>query len=98
MAIERLYIYRSGATENCALTGIKNDPRLPSSVDSIGWQFWMQISRFQEEHRQFGFDMQIATADITANGYFLFTGSMHLLAARVQAPNTPAHPEGEFDA
>jgi len=29
---KRIYIYRSGATDNCALTGTKNDPRLPSAL------------------------------------------------------------------
>ena len=24
---KRIYVYRSGATDNCALTGTKNDPR-----------------------------------------------------------------------
>jgi len=94
MAIERWYIYRDGMTDACALTSIKNAPPLPSNTESNGWQFWMQISRFQEEQRRFGFDLQVATADIAAKGYSLFTGSANLLAARLQTPSAPYTREG----
>ena len=32
MAADRFYIYRVGATDACALTAIKGDPRLPATV------------------------------------------------------------------
>src|SRR5262245_52141484 len=89
MAIQRFYIYRDGMIDACALTGSKNDPRLPSHGALDGWRFWMQISRVDEEHGQYGFDMKVAAEDIAANGYSLFTGSRKLLVGRLQARSAP---------
>ena len=74
MAIDRFYIYRSGKTKDCALTRVKDDPRLPPN----GWQFWMQATGHQSEDGRYGFNWEEAVREIAAKGYYLFTGSMRL--------------------
>jgi hypothetical protein len=86
MAAERFYIYRSGETDACALTGAKDDPRLPSGGAQGSWQFWMQIGRMQAEGGRYGFDIKAAVEDIATKGYFLFTGSRKLFDGRIQPP------------
>ena len=85
MPVERLYIYRRDATNTCALTGEKNDPRLPAPLAPDRWQFWMQISCHQTEEGLHGFPLKTAVTQIAARGYYLFTGSVRLLATRVVA-------------
>jgi hypothetical protein len=85
----RLYIYRVGATDRCALTAVKNEPRLPSVDAPDCWRFWMQISLPQEQHRRYGLDMQSAVQAVVASGYHLFTGSAELLHDRPLVPSTP---------
>ena len=76
---KRIYIYRSGATDNCALTGTKNDPRLPPAPVPDRWQFWMQIGPLQAQGGRCGFDVRAAVDGITTRGYYLFKGSSALL-------------------
>ena len=83
MPVERLYIYRRGATNACALTGEKGDPRLPAPLAPDRWQFWMQTSRHPIEEGLHGFAMETAVTQIDARGYYLFTGSASLLDGRV---------------
>jgi hypothetical protein len=83
MSVERLYIYRRGATNACALTDEKSDSRLPAPVAPDRWQFWMQTSRHPTEDGLHGFAMETAETQIAARGYYLFTGSARLLATRV---------------
>jgi hypothetical protein len=45
----RLYIHRSGTTNACALTGAKDEPRLPAPLAPDHWQFWMQINDYQTD-------------------------------------------------
>lgn len=94
----RIYIYRSGDTSNCALTGVKGDPRLPPPTAPDSWHFWMQIGPLQPEHRQYGFNVWAAVREITANGYHLFTGSQILLHKRPLARSNPGAQEGRTDA
>jgi hypothetical protein len=94
----RIYIYRSGATSNCALTGAKGDPRLPPPAASDRWHFWMQIGPLQPEHREYGFNVWAAVKDITTNGYHLFTGSETLLRKRPLARSKLAAQEEQSDA
>lgn len=75
---KRIYIYRRGDTDDCVLTGAKDDPRLPSLAAPARWLFWMQIGPLQPEHREYGFDIRAAAQDIAAHGYHLFTGSRTL--------------------
>ena len=85
MPVERFYIYRRGATNACALTGEKNESRLPAPLAPDRWQFWMQISCHHAEEGLHGFAMETAVTQIAARGYYLFTGSARLLATRVVA-------------
>jgi len=85
MSVQRLYIYRNGATNGCALTGEKSDSRLPAPLAPDRWQFWMQTSRHQTENGLYGFGPETASAQIAATGYYLFTGSTKLLDARIVA-------------
>jgi hypothetical protein len=94
----RIYIYRSGATSNCALTGAKGDPRLPPAAAPDRWHFWMQIGPLQPEHREYGFNVWAAVKEITSNGYHLFTGSQALLRKRPLVQSKPATQEGQSDA
>ena len=59
MPFQRLYIYRCGATNVCALTGEKGDARLPTPLASDRWQFWMQIS-LQTDSGIYGFGLETA--------------------------------------
>jgi hypothetical protein len=97
MPPQRFYIHRKGATDACALTGTKNEPRLPSADALDDWRFWMQISRFQDENGEFGFEMKAAAEDINARGYSLFTGSLKLLAPRVRTQPLPPSQERSPD-
>ena len=83
MPVQRLYIYRCGTTNACALTGEKGDSRLPAPLAPDRWQFWMQTSRHQTEDRLHGFALETAVTQIAAKGDYLFTGSIRLLDARV---------------
>ena len=79
---KRIYVYRSGATDNCALTGTKNDPRLPSTSAPDNWRFWMQIGPLQAQGGRLGFDVRAAVHGIRKQGYYLFRGSSTLLRER----------------
>ena len=98
MAAERFFIYRSGVTDACALTGAKDDPRLPPAAAPDSWRFWMQIGRLQAEDSRYGFSMQAAVDDIAAKGYSLFTGSQKLLGARLVASSAPSSQGGTSGA
>jgi hypothetical protein len=91
MPVERLYIYRSGKSNACALTREKNDPRLPPN----GWRFWMQAGHHQCEDDQYGFAWEAAVTGINAKGYYIFTGSIRLLeghaTVRSKAPPGPVN-------
>src|SRR5262245_55971208 len=96
---KRIFIYRSGDTSNCALTGSKDDPRLPPPAAPGDWLFWMQIGPLQSEHRGYGFDLSAAVKEISTNGYHLFTGSQKLLGKRPFArPKPAAAQEAQDDA
>ena len=82
MPVERLYIYRCGTTNACALTAEKGGSRLPAPLAAGHWQFWMQTSCHQTEDRLDGFALETAQTQIAARGYYLFTGSTKLLATR----------------
>jgi hypothetical protein len=95
---KRIYIYRRGATADCALTGAKDDPCLPSLAPPGRWHFWMQIGPLQPEHSEYGFDIRAGLHEIAANGYHLFTGSRTLLRKRPVAQAEPAPQEAQADA
>ena len=95
---KRIFIYRSGDTSNFALTGSKEDPRLPHPDAPGVWLFWMQIGPLQSEHRGYGFDLSAAVKEISTNGYHLFTGSQILLGKRPLARPKPATQEAQDDA
>ena len=78
MTAERFYIYRSGATDACALTRKKGEA-LPPAAPSDRWQFWMQTGHLQTEDDRYGFNLEAALTDIAVKGYSLFTGSSRLL-------------------
>ena len=94
---KRIYIYRSGSTSRCALTGAKNDPRLPAPAAPDRWHFWMQIGPLQSEHRGYGFDLWAAVKEIAVNGYHLFTASEALLRKQPIAQPDSAR-RGQSDA
>lgn len=94
----RIYIYRSGATDACALTVAKYEPRLPPACGRDTWQFWMQIGPLQAQNSLYGFDIRDAVHAITANGYYLFTGSAALLAGRPWTPPRPSSNESQSRA
>ena len=98
MAAERFYVYRSGATDACALTGAKDDPRLPPAIAPDRWRFWMQIGRLQAEDSRYGFNIQTAANEIAATGYCLFTGSRKLLGGSDPVPSAPSSQGGTPDA
>jgi len=85
MSVKRLYGYRCGTTNAFALTGAKDDPRLPAPVAPERWQFWMESSDDHTEDGLYGFTLKVAETQIATTGYYLFTGSMKLLDARVGA-------------
>ena len=91
MAAERFYIYRCGGTDSCAIAASKNEARLLRSPCATGWQFWMQITRYQFEDGCSGFTFDAAIAGIKAKGYFLFTGSPKLLGKLVAARQGPSN-------
>ena len=98
MAVQRFFVYRSGATNACALTGAKDDPRLPAAVAPDSWRFWMQIGRLQAENDRYGFNLQAAVDEIAAKGYSLFTGTHKLLGQDAPAPSTPSAQGGISNA
>lgn len=79
MVAQRFYIYRCGKSDSCAVTAVKNDPRLVGTLCPTNWRFWMQITRHQVEDGWSGFTFEAAIAEIKAKGYLLFTGSPKLL-------------------
>ena len=91
MPLQRLYIYRCGTTNACALIGEKGDPRLPAPLAPDRWQFWMQTGCHQTDNALYGFALETAQAQIAARGYYLFTGSTRLLETRNVA--RPAKPQ-----
>jgi hypothetical protein len=99
MPVQRLYIYRCGTTNACALTGEKSEPRLPAPLAPDRWQFWMQTSRDQTDDALYGFS-HTAMNQITARGYYLFTGSSRLLetrsVARSAIPQLPIMSDAPF--
>lgn len=86
---KRIYVYRSGATDTCALTGLKNDPRLPPAPTPYRWLFWMQIGPVQAQGGRYGFDVRAAVHGISTQGYYLFTGSSILLRERPAVASKP---------
>ena len=98
MAVQRFYVYRSGVTNACALTGAKDDPRLPPAVAPDSWRFWMQIGRLQAENDRYGFNIQAAVDEIAAKGYSLFTGTQKLLGRDAPAPSTSSSQGGISNA
>ena len=90
MPLQRLYIYRCGTTNVCALTGEKGDPRLPAPLAPDCWRFWMQTGCHQTDNALYGFALETAMTQIAARGYYLFTGSTKLLETRsVARPAIP---------
>ena len=90
MPVQRLYIHRCGATNACALTADKGEPRLPAPLAPHRWQFWMQTSRHQTDDALYGFTLETAMTQIAAKGFYLFTGSARLLETRnVARPAIP---------
>ena len=57
--------------------------RLPAPLAPDRWQFWMETSDHHTEDGLYGFTLKIAEPQIADRGYYLFTGSMKLLDARV---------------
>ena len=92
MPFQRLYIYRCGATNACALTGEKGDARLPARLASDRWQFWMQIS-LPDRGGIYGFGMETALTQIAGKGFYLFTGSIKLLSAPALSHDLQRHQE-----
>jgi hypothetical protein len=95
---KRIYIYRSGDTHNCALTGTKDDPRLPPAIVPDSWRFWKQIGPLQAQGNRCGFGIQAAVHGITTEGYYLFTGSSELLSEPFAAMSAPSTQRGPADA
>ena len=91
MPFQRLYIYRCGTTNACALTGEKGDPRLPAPLAPDRWQFWMQTGCHQTDNALYGFALETAQAQIAARACYLFAGSTRLLETRNVA--RPAKPQ-----
>ena len=60
MPLQRLYIYRCGTTNACALTGEKGDPRLPAPLAPDRWQFWMQTGCHQTDNALYDFALETA--------------------------------------
>lgn len=95
---KRIYIYRCGDTRNCALTGTKDDPRLPPAIAPDRWRFWMQIGPLQAQDTLYGFDIHAAAHGITTKRYYLFNGSRMLLGDGLAAQSTPSSQGGSADA
>ncbi len=85
----RIYIYRSGTTDTCALTADRSDPRLPRGFGD-SWRLWMQIGPLQAQGDRYGFDIHAAVNAMIANGYYLFTGSAALLRAPERTNRAPS--------
>ena len=79
---KRIYIYRSGTSDKCALTAIKDGTRLPPAPVPGSWRFWMQIGPAQAKGGRCGFDVPAAVHGIRTKGYYLFKGSRALLQER----------------
>jgi hypothetical protein len=75
----RIYIYRNGVSDTCALTAVRNNAHLPLSSDADVWRLWMQIGPLQAQRGTYGFDIRTAVNAINTHGYYLFTGSAELL-------------------
>jgi hypothetical protein len=95
---KRIYIYRSGATDNFALTGAKEDPRLPPAVAPDSWRFWMQIGPHQGQDNLYGFGIEDAVNGIVTTGYYLFRGSQVLQSERPLAKTNPPSRGEQADA
>ena len=100
MTVRRLYIYRRGDTDQCAIMRIKDYASLPLGV-ADEWRFWMQIGPLQAQGGRCGFNIQAAIDDIVGKGYCLFRGSDKLLGRRIRKPSravgsgrTKAHASG----
>ena len=78
MGAERFYIYRCGDTDACAVTAVKNEPRL-SAQPSAPWRFWMQITRHQVVGACYSLGSDAAIRKIQSGGFFFFTGTVKLL-------------------
>jgi hypothetical protein len=76
MPAQRFYIYRCDATNAWALTGEKEDSRLPAPLATDQWRFWMQISCHQIENGVFAFALKTVATQVAAKGYYLFTHSI----------------------
>jgi hypothetical protein len=88
VTVQRLYIYRRGDTDQCAITRTKDRASLPREVPDE-WRFWMQIGCLQAQTGQYGFDVKAVVHDITARGHSLFSGSPRLLGLR-SSPKEPS--------
>jgi hypothetical protein len=97
MPVQRLYIYRCGATNACALTGEKDSYRLPT-LTHCRWKFWMQISSQAIEDGFHGFGLETALTQIAAKGYYLFAGSIKLLETRAIVPSATSQVNSTSDA
>ena len=97
MPAQRFYIYRCGATNAWALTGEKDDPRLPAPLATDQWRFWMQISCHQIENGVFAVALKTVATQIAAKGYYLFTRSITPPDARagLDAGSLPAPADSE---
>jgi len=89
MGAERFYIYRGGDTDACAVTAVKNEPRLPAQP-SAPWRFWMQVTRYQVADASHGFGFDAAISKILSDGFFLFTGTAKLLGPPSLPPRREA--------
>jgi hypothetical protein len=89
MGAERFYIYRCGDTDACAVTAVKNEPRL-SAQPSAPWRFWMQVTRYQVADASHGFGFDAAISKILSDGFFLFTGTAKLLGPPSLSPRREA--------
>lgn len=95
---QRIYIYRSGATNQCALTAVRSKPRLPPIPGPSAWQFWMQIGPLQAQGGRYGFEIHSAIQAIRTDGYHLFVGSASLLGGRVHATPSVSSAEEKSNA
>jgi hypothetical protein len=86
--VQRLYIYRRGDTDQCAITRTKDHASLPHAAPDE-WRFWMQIGCLQAKTGQYGFDVKAIVNDIANQGHSLFSGSPRLLDLRF-SPKEPS--------
>jgi hypothetical protein len=94
----RIYIYRRGTTDNCAVTADRGYAHLPPTLAADHWRFWMQIGPLQAQGGRCGFDIRAAVHAITTQGYHLFTGSTALLGQRTCASSKAGSEEGQSNA